>query len=110
MRSALFVCLVAVAACRGKHKEDPQDRPPAQAVVDPTAPLPMGDPPPPAGAPAPTMTAPAPAAGSAAQPAPNAPVDAVPTDGSGTQPARPRSVDAGITPDANDSNGLQPEH
>ena len=105
MRSTLFVCLVAVAACRGKHKDDPQDRPPTQAVVDPTAPLPMGAPPPPLGAPAPAQTAPAQAV--------PAPVEGAPAGGSATQPAqpaRPVVVDAGITPDAIDTNGLMPEH
>lgn len=105
MRSAIFAALLLVGACKDKPKEVTiiNNPPPNQAAVDPTAPLPAGNPSvntPPSAPPAP-----------AEQPAP-APVEAAPTGGTMTQPMQtpPRILDAGVLPDAIDTNGLMPEH
>lgn len=109
MRTAIIVALLSVAACKGKHEKETviiTNAAPNTAAVDPTAPLPAGNP----------SVATPPSAPDTATPTaeaqPSAPVEAAPTGGTMTQPmaARPSLPDAGIIPDAIDTNGLMPEH
>jgi hypothetical protein len=95
MRSAIFAALLLVGACKDKPKEVTivNNPPPTQVVVEPAAPLPAANP---------NVNAAPPA-----EPTAPAPVEVAPTGGTQTAP---RILDAGVVPDAIDTNGLVPEH